>query len=87
MNCAGVGDRQSREFAESEFVPLDQTACAWVHLADRLRRIRVSVSNLARVKKYIRNQEAHHRKMTFEQEFLALLKKHGVDYDPKHVFH
>jgi len=24
--------------------------------------------------------------MTFETEFLALLKKHGVDYDPKFVF-
>lgn len=28
----------------------------------------------------------HHRKLTFEQEFVALLKKHGVDYDPKFVF-
>lgn len=31
-------------------------------------------------------QEAHHRKMTFEQEFIALLKKHGVEFDPRYVF-
>jgi len=46
----------------------------------------VSASNLPAVIRYIQNQEAHHKKMTFEAEFLALLKKHGVDYDPKFVF-
>ncbi|MGC1188736.1 MAG: transposase, partial [Candidatus Acidiferrales bacterium] len=45
----------------------------------------VSASNLPAVTKYIRNQEAHHRKITFEQEYLALLKKHGVKFDPKYV--
>jgi putative transposase len=46
----------------------------------------VSSSNVAAVIKYIDNQEAHHRKITFEQEFIALLKKHWVSFDPKHVF-
>lgn len=41
----------------------------------------VSVSNTATVARYIRNQEQHHRKMTFEQEYRALLKKHGIDPD------
>ena len=35
---------------------------------------------------YIDAQEEHHRKWTFEQEFLALLKKSGVEYDPRFVF-
>jgi hypothetical protein len=34
----------------------------------------------------IQNQERHHRKMTFEEEFIALLKKHGIEYDPLYVF-
>jgi REP element-mobilizing transposase RayT len=46
----------------------------------------VSSSNLESVAKYIRNQEAHHRKFNFEEEFRALLKKHGVEYDPKYIF-
>ncbi len=46
----------------------------------------VSTSNVAVVKHYIANQEKHHRKITFEDEFLTLLKKHGIDYDPKYVF-
>jgi putative transposase len=45
----------------------------------------VSSSNLERVAEYIRNQKAHHRKFSFEEEFRAILKKHGVEYDPKYV--
>ncbi len=46
----------------------------------------VSASVLQAVVRYIDNQEAHHRKMSFEQEFIGLLKKHGVDFDPAYVF-
>ena len=45
----------------------------------------VSPSQLDKVTAYIRNQHEHHKKVTFEQEFLALLKKAGVPYDPKYV--
>lgn len=46
----------------------------------------VSASQIETVKAYIRNQREHHKKRGFEQEFLALLKKAGVPYDPKYVF-
>ena len=46
----------------------------------------VSASNRAAVERYIANQEKHHRKITFEDEFIALLEKHGIAYDPKYVF-
>jgi len=46
----------------------------------------VSSSNAPAVIQYIRAQQAHHKKMGFEPEFLALLKKHGVEFDPKFVF-
>ena len=45
----------------------------------------VSVSQIDEVIAYVRSQPDHHKKMTFEQEFLALLKKAGVPYDPKYV--
>jgi hypothetical protein len=38
------------------------------------------------VVRYIQNQEEHHRKMSFDEEFVALLRKHGVEYDPKFVY-
>ena len=46
----------------------------------------VSVSNLPAVKRYVLNQQAHHRKMTFQDEYIALLEKHGVQYDRRYVF-
>jgi putative transposase len=41
----------------------------------------VSVSITAVVAKYIRDQQKHHRKMTFAEEYAILLKKHGIDPD------
>jgi len=46
----------------------------------------VSASNVNRVVRYIQRQEEHHRKRTFEQEYIALLEKHGIAYDPRYVF-
>jgi len=46
----------------------------------------VSASLVPAVVRYIQTQEAHHKKMSFEEELLALLKKHGVDFDSKFVF-
>ncbi len=46
----------------------------------------VSASLAPTVKRYIESQAEHHQTRTFEEEFLALLKKCGVPYDPKFVF-
>ena len=46
----------------------------------------VSCSQLEVVKRYIRNQEQHHRKRDFEQEFVALLRGCGIKYDERYVF-
>jgi REP element-mobilizing transposase RayT len=41
----------------------------------------VSESQLAIVRKYILSQEEHHRKFSFREEFIELLKRHGIPYD------
>jgi REP element-mobilizing transposase RayT len=46
----------------------------------------VSSSNLSAVMRYVQNQEAHHRKISFEEEFRTILKRHGVEYEPEYVF-
>ena len=46
----------------------------------------VSVSQLDKTIQYIRKQEEHHRKMSFQEEFLALLKKHRIDYDERYLW-
>ncbi len=42
----------------------------------------VSTSQLDKVTTCIRSQREHPKRMTFEDEFLALVKKAGVTYDP-----
>ena len=46
----------------------------------------VSPSQIPVVRKYIQNQEEHHRKRNFEQEFVALLRNTGIEYDEQYVF-
>ena len=46
----------------------------------------VSVSQLDKTIAYIRDQPVHHRKLTFQEEFLMLLKKHGVEYDERYLW-
>ena len=55
-------------------------------LAVRFAAFSVSASNKAAVVRYIRTQDAHHKKMHYVSELIALLKKHGVPYDLKYVF-
>jgi putative transposase len=45
----------------------------------------VSASLVSSVTGYIERQEEHHRKRSFQDELIALLKKHGVSYDSKYV--
>jgi REP element-mobilizing transposase RayT len=46
----------------------------------------VGISQQADTVAYINSQSEHHARKSFEEEFLAFLKKHGIDYDPKFVW-
>jgi REP element-mobilizing transposase RayT len=46
----------------------------------------VSPSQVPAVKKYIQGQEEHHSKRSFEQEFVALLRNCGIEFDERYVF-
>ena len=46
----------------------------------------VSESQMEIVGNYIANQETHHLRRSFEDEYLELLKKHRIEFDPKYVF-
>ena len=46
----------------------------------------VSPSNAEQVKRYIAGQVKHHRRQTFEDELIALLDRHGIEYDIRYVF-
>jgi putative transposase len=46
----------------------------------------VSMSKLDKTIQYIKGQEEHHRRMSFQEEFLVLLKKHRIEYDERYLW-
>jgi len=46
----------------------------------------VSQSQLSALVAYVDHQEEHHRVQSFQDEFIAALKKHGIDYDERYLF-
>lgn len=46
----------------------------------------VSQSHEEMVCQYIRNQEEHHREMSFQDEFRAFLRKYKIEYDERYVW-
>jgi putative transposase len=46
----------------------------------------VSYSHLDKVKRYIARQGQHHRQTTFQDEFIAFLKRHDIEYDERYLW-
>jgi putative transposase len=46
----------------------------------------VSKSAVPSVRKYIREQEQHHHKRTFQEEYREFLEKHGIEYDEQYLW-
>jgi putative transposase len=74
---------------------IKQTSSRWVHESlgtkdfswqQGYAAFTVSVSNCETVKEYIVKQPEHHRAKTFQEEYLALLKKHQVAYEEKYLW-
>ena len=45
-----------------------------------------SRSQLGTVIRYIENQQKHHSRKSFREEYITMLEKFGVDYDPRYIF-
>ena len=46
----------------------------------------VSQSLHDKTKEYIKSQEEHHKKMTFQEELIAFLKEYGIEYDERYLW-
>lgn len=46
----------------------------------------VSQSQAPSVRNYVRTQEEHHRRLSYRDEFLELLRRHEIEFDLKYVF-
>ena len=73
---------------------LKKASSAWVHeeigqrtfaWQEGYAAFTVSATVRDAVRKYISNQEEHHRLKSFREEFVELLEKAGVEYDPRYL--
>ena len=46
----------------------------------------VSQSQVAKVRRYIEHQAEQHKTQSFREEYLAILVRHGIEFDPRFVF-
>jgi REP element-mobilizing transposase RayT len=60
-----------------------KTTCGWQR---GYGAFSVSRSVSEEVRKYIRNQKTHHARRNFEEEFVAMLKLHNVEYDESYIW-
>jgi hypothetical protein len=74
---------------------IKRTSSAWAHdtigarefeWQDGYGAFTVSASLLATVKEYIARQEDHHRKKSFREEYLEMLRKSGVEFDERYLW-
>jgi REP element-mobilizing transposase RayT len=70
----------------SKWMKRDGTGNADFYWQNGYAAFSVSMSNVAAVKRYIEQQEEHHRKMTFQDELRALLGRHQVEFDEQYVW-
>ena len=67
----------------------------WVHRDIRSRRFAwqegygafsVSRSDVEAVREYIRNQAEHHRHITFQEEYVNILREQGIEFDSRYLW-
>jgi REP element-mobilizing transposase RayT len=71
------------------------TSSQWIHETLGVRRFSwqegygafsVSPGDLEQVRKYIEDQADHHRKASFQEEYVEFLLRNGVQYDPRYLW-
>jgi putative transposase len=70
----------------SQFINESQWMNGKFHWQEGFDAFSYSKSQIDNVIKYILNQEEHHKKFTFKEEYLDFLKKFEVEYDEKYLF-
>jgi hypothetical protein len=64
-------------------MPFENYTIAW---QEGYGAFSVSVSHLSETVEYIKNQAEYHRTRTFQEEYLAFLKKHNLQFEDKYLW-
>ena len=86
-----------RTLSQAQFIEqIKKTSSKWIKNVDARYRgfswqrgygaFSVSPSQLEGVLRYAKEQPEHHRTHTFQEEYRALLRKHGIDFDERYLW-
>jgi REP element-mobilizing transposase RayT len=89
--------RQARTISLADWIKeLKRGSSLWIKTKDRTLEcfewqagygaFSVSQSQSGRVERYIAGQQEHHRKLSFQDEFRELLRKHNIGFDERYVW-
>ena len=56
------------------------------HWQDGYGAFSVGEREIPEVKRYLANQKEHHRKRTFQEEFIGFLEEYGIAYDERYLW-
>ena len=65
---------------------LSQATGTWFAWQNGYGAFSVSESQVAAVRKYIQQQEEHHKRISFKDELITLLRKHRIEFDESDLF-
>ena len=54
-------------------------------MARRIRSLYIFNKGKGQLIEYVKNQEEHHKTKTFLEEYVELLKEHGIEYEEKYL--
>ena len=60
--------------------------CNHVHTLLMLSKTETVAHVVEKTKQYVMNQQEHHKKVSFHDEYIQFLKKYNIDYDERYVF-
>jgi putative transposase len=84
LTIAGLTEAMKTE--SSKWVKRQEVGGAPFYWQNGYAAFSVSPTNAEQVKRYIKNQESHHRKQTFQDELRTFLRKHQVEFDERYVW-
>ena len=73
------------KLASSDYIKRDNLFKSFGGWQDGYGAFTYSITEKDRLIEYVKNQEDHHKIKTFKEEYIELLKEHGIEYDEKYL--
>ena len=70
----------------SKWIKTQDPRCKAFRWQDGYGAFTIGQSSVAALKRYIAVQKEHHRKVSFQEEFLNILRKYGISYDEDYMW-